>query len=103
MPQAEFYWDPNITDCRQQGWTCQFSSEACTHWGPGGPDPPLLWPRLRPLSRTHSSTPRFAVHAARCLAPSPPCVSVHPTPSPAGAAITLLSLNVACLVAYFIM
>ncbi|KAI7844547.1 hypothetical protein COHA_001905 [Chlorella ohadii] len=42
---AEFYWDPAITDCRQQGWTCQFSA----------------------------------------------------------AAITLLSLNVACLVAYFIM
>jgi hypothetical protein len=43
--QPEFYWDPNITDCRQQGWTCQFSS----------------------------------------------------------AAIVLLSLNVACLVTYFVM
>lgn len=39
MPQAEFYWDPNITDCRQQGWTCQFSSEACSPWGPWCPTP----------------------------------------------------------------
>lgn len=86
-------WDPSIPDCRQQDWTCKFSRG----WGRR----PLGGALAAPLGArlwVGVLAPRRQILCS-AAAPLPACT---PARLGAAAAITLVSLNAAFIVAYFL-